>query len=270
MKLLFLGAKSVVAVLCLVTILAGCSTDEETTAPPAVDEIGSIRLKIDNVYGTKELALGANFMTAGSETITIETLKYFVSNVRLQRTDGTTYVVPQDASYFLIDEAIPASQRLRLDNVPAGDYAAVTFTIGVDSLRSTMDVTQRTGALDVGGAAAGMYWTWNSGYIFFKMEGEVLAAGTNPKVPFILHIGGFGGLNNPTVNNIRSVTLRLPETARVRAGNTPEVHILADVAKMFALDPVLSLRAKPVIMLAQESVDISRRYASMFSVDHVH
>jgi hypothetical protein len=39
---------------------------------------------------------------------------------------------------------------------------------------------------------------------------------------------------------------------------------------MFALDPVLSLRAKPVIMLAQESVDISRRYASMFSVDHVH
>ena len=264
------GVLHALAVAYLVVSVTGCPNTDDPTTPPAPNETGTMRLKIDNVFGARDLAIGTRFVTAGSETITVETLKYFISNIRLHKADGSSFIYPQAASYFLVDEANPASQGLRLDGVPSGDYSAVTFMMGVDSLRSTMDVAQRTGALDIGGAAAGMYWTWNSGYIHFKMEGTVEPADPNPMVPFKLHIGGFGGLNNPTVNNIRSVTLSLPENARVRANATPEVHILADVAKMFAIDPVLSLRSKPVIMLAPESIDISRRYASMFSVDHVH
>ena len=68
------------------------------------------------------------------------------------------------------------SQEVVLKNIPAGDYNQITFTIGVDSLRSTMDVSKRPGVLDPAQGHDGMYWTWNSGYIFFKMEGISPAA----------------------------------------------------------------------------------------------
>ena len=65
-----------------------------------------------------------------------------------------------------------------------------------------MDVSQRTGVLDPSGAGADMYWTWNSGYIFFKMEGTSPAA-TGMGNSFMYHIGGFGGYSAPTINNIK-------------------------------------------------------------------
>ena len=72
--------------------------------------------------------------------------------------------------YFLIDES-DADTHEPVLSVPEGEYKTLSFILGVDSLRNTMDVSQRTGVLDVSGAATDMYWSWNSGYIFFKMEG---------------------------------------------------------------------------------------------------
>ena len=33
-------------------------------------------------------------------------LKYYVSNISFEKADGSTHVIPQDESYFFIDESI--------------------------------------------------------------------------------------------------------------------------------------------------------------------
>ena len=104
-------------------------------------------------------------------------LNYYISNIKLRTTGGNEFIVPQDSSYFLMTENEEESQEVKIRNIPAGDYNEITFTIGVDSLRSTMDISKRTGVLDPAQGHDDMYWSWNSGYIFVKMEG------TSPSAP---------------------------------------------------------------------------------------
>ena len=62
--------------------------------------------------------------------------------------------------------------------------------IGVDSARNTSGA--QLGALD---PANSMFWSWNSGYIFVRMEGNSPQS-TQPYNKLQFHIGGFKGATN--------------------------------------------------------------------------
>lgn len=246
-------------------------------------DLGTLEMEFDSRFGDDDLVLGTEYTTAHGETVKISKLQYFISNIVLHNEDGTEYVVPQNDSYFLIKEDKAGSNLLKISNIPAGNYDHVEFTVGVDSLRNTMDVSQRTGALDVGGDAAGMYWSWNSGYIFFKIEGE------SPSAPFDstlngnfwwYHIGGFGGMTSKTINNIRTLELELPhETGgghdhdsviKVRKDGDPHLHLFTDVSKIFGGTTAVKIAENPIVMFAPYSVEISKNFADVFKIDHIH
>ena len=69
----------------------------------------------------------------------INLLRYYISAIELETTDGKVYkdvlevTATGSKGYYLIDEANPASQVVELDNIPAGKYSKITFTVGVDS-----------------------------------------------------------------------------------------------------------------------------------------
>ena len=117
-----------------------------------------------------------------------------------------------------------------------------------------------------------MYWVWNSGYIFLKLEGTstVLPAADNA---FFYHIGGFGGYNSPTINNIKSITLTSTGAAAEVRKNKPEaphIHILADALKVLNGPTPISIAANPMVMFNPFSVNIANNYQSMFKIDHIH
>ena len=192
-----------------------------------------------------------------------------MSNIKLTRTDGSQYVVPVDSSYFLVKEDIPTSQTITLTNVPTGDYKSVSFVIGVDSLRSTMDIGKRTGVLDPAGdltSANGMYWSWNSGYIFLKLEG------TSPSAPkdatglniFRYHIGFFGGRDTRTINNLKTVPVIFNgEVATVLPKQRPTITIQADVLKLFDGPATVSIAKNPEVMVSDYSATVANNYAQM-------
>lgn len=261
-------------------LLASCSKKDDN-APDFNEKIKApLIVEFDNVIGGDHdlhlnEASAANVNAAGEQFI-ITNLKYYISNIILTTTDGDEYVVPQDSSYFLIDEADEESHEAHI-NVPEGDYKTLKFTIGVDSLRSTMDISKRTGVLDPADGHDGMYWGWNPGYIFFKMEGTSPAAPADPTGQHIFryHIGGFGGYSAPTINNIKTVTLDLSEVgasgiARVRVGRAPEIHLFADILKVFSGNTNVSIAANPQVMFSDFSLNIANNYASMFSHNHTH
>lgn len=236
-------------------------------------DTGTLQLTFDNVVGNQDLQLATGSYTNSSgEPFGVSLLNYFVSNIRLQRSDGSTYTVPQDSSYFLVRESDPASQTITLHGVPTGAYTGVTYLVGVDSLRSTMDVSRRKGVLEPGGGHnGGMYWDWNSGYIFFKLEGSSPAVAPDPtgESRFLYHVGLFGGYDSKTINNLRTVSLPLSGGGlQLGVGQTAGVVIQADVLKVFEGSARISLAANPTVMVSTFSSTIASNYAGMFRVTH--
>ena len=228
-----------------------------------------ISVEFDNIVGSSDLQLNTgNYTNALGQSFKVTKLKYYVSNFTFTNVDGTIYTAPQSDSYFLIDESNTAMHEAEL-NIPEGEYKTVSFMIGVDSLRNTTDVSTRTGVLDVSGAASDMYWSWNSGYIFLKVEGtspSITAAGN----VFQYHVGGFGGYTSATPNNIKTVTLDLTArgTPKVKTGRSPNIHLLVDIMKAFNGSTNIDFNAPATVHSTSGGVVIANNYATMVNHDH--
>lgn len=230
-----------------------------------------LSIEFDNIVGGQDLQLNTgSYTNAAGDSFSVSLLQYFISNIRLIKEDGSEYMVPQDSSYFLIRENDRDTRFARV-NVPEGDYTSLSFVLGVDSLRSTMDISQRKGVLDPSGGMDGMYWGWNSGYIFFKLEGISPQAPLDPggQHKFRYHIGGFGGYSAPTINNIRTVTLDLNPggIAKVRSGRKSNIHLKVDIAQAFAATTRVSIAANSTVMFSAFSASIADNYTTMFRHD---
>ena len=235
-------------------------------------ELVDLTLQFDNVAGNKDLVLNSgDYTNASGESLNVSQLQYFVSNIRFTGPNGRAFSVNQDDSYFLIQESEPATQTIKL-KVPAGEYNKLTFLLGVDSLRNTMPIDKRKGVLDPSNSMDnGMYWTWNSGYIFFKMEGTSNAAPEDPtgNRKFRYHIGGFGGYSARTINNIKKINLDLSKlgTAKAKKGRNATIHIKADILKTFNGVANLSIAAHSSVMFSEYSVNVANNYSKMFFHD---
>lgn len=252
-------------ILSIVIFFASCKKDDTSLYNPNVK--ADLSVEFDNIAGSSDLQLNTGTYTnASGETFKVTKLKYYVSNFILTKTDGTVYTVPQNESYFLIDES-DGTEHAPVLKVPEGEYKTLSFVLGVDSLRSTKDISERTGVLDPTAAGGDMYWGWNSGYIFFKIEGTSSASMMGD---FMYHIGGFGGYTSPTINNIKTITLDL--TARgipqVKQGKETNIHLMVDILKVFNGSPNLSIAANPMVMFDPYSTNIANNYTAMFRHDH--
>jgi hypothetical protein len=255
-------------------LFAACNDDSEDIKDPEIEAgKGKLVLQFDNVVGSEDLVLDNKTYTNGvGESLTISRFNYFVSNIRLLREDGKSYTIPQDSSYFRIVESDPKSQTVFLNNIPDGNYSGIEYMIGVDSLRSVSGIEKRGGALDPSGEMSGdgMYWAWNSGYIFLKLEGaSPQSSASNGK--FYYHIGLFGGFNERTVNNIRSVKIDLGvNKAIVKGDSVPRIKLYADVEKVYNGSNAISFDKNPSIMTDPVlSVMVANNYKSMFSLAEV-
>jgi len=249
----------------LAVVMGAVSCSNDTIDP---NEKSSVILKFDNFVGNEALVLDSKtYKTSSGEDFSVSTFNYFVSNIELQNSDGSTFKVTD--KYFLVRQKDTQSLRVTLEDIPAGDYTALSYIIGVDSLKSVSDISQRTGVLDPASYGTdNMYWSWNSGYIFMKLEG-ISPNSTEPNKDFKFHIGGFGGLTGPTANNLKKVELNFGgEVAKVRASQSPEIHIVSDVLKVFGSN--LKISEASVIMNPTKGLTVSANYKSMFKVDHIH
>ncbi|MDE3126315.1 MAG: hypothetical protein KGK14_12420 [Bacteroidota bacterium] len=253
----------------IVLVIFFTSCKKDITPEYNSSATGQLSVEFDNVVGNQDLQLNTGVYTnASGETFKLTLLKYFVSNFILTKTDGTTYIVPQDSCYFLIDESSPNTTIPKL-RVPEGEYSKLSFVLGVDSLRNTVDISKRTGVLDPAGTAAGMYWSWNSGYIFFKMEGTSPVSTQNGNI-FQYHIGLFGGYTAPTINNLKTITLDLTArgTAKIKATKSANIHLLVDIMKVFNGTTNISIAKNSVVMVSPFSATIANNYVNMFSHNH--
>ncbi|MES2628415.1 MAG: MbnP family protein [Bacteroidota bacterium] len=250
--------KSILFIAATAALLFTSCKKEKITGDPGT-LTGNMIIELDPKWNTEAFVPGKTYINQFGEDFTPSLFKYYVSNIVLTAKDGSTWSQPN--SYHIIDHKNGANE-LVLKNIFAGDYTSVSFTIGVDSVRNVSGAQE--GALD---PANQMFWSWNTGYIFFKLEGKS-SASADSTVSY--HTGGFTGANNA----LRTVTLSL-ETAgiatEINPDETPEVHVFVDAAKVFygASDIKISEMSSNH-MPGAKAAKLADNYRGMFKVDHVH
>ncbi|MBV8255352.1 MAG: hypothetical protein JO154_22315 [Chitinophaga sp.] len=234
-------------------VMAACS---KSLQPQANAPITAVHIQFNNYVGNVPLQLNAGaYMNTAGEQYTVSKFLYYVSNFQLTDINGKTITLPQ--RYFLVDQATDSTKKITLDSVPVGQYTAIKWTIGVDSIRNVSGV--QAGAL---APENGMFWTWNSGYIMAKMEGHSPQATTALNV-FLFHIGGF----KQPYNALKTISITLPSTLTAGANHQAKINIKADADKWFHTPNTVSIAQSSIIMAAGvNAMAIAENYQQMFSV----
>ena len=128
-------------------------------------------------YNNEKIVLSKSYQNNYADNFSINKLQFYISDLRFYSQNKE--VLEYHKKYILID--IENENSLKI-SIPSNlMFDQVLFNIGID------EETNKTGAkggdLD---PIHGMYWTWNSGYINFKLEGLY-----NNNNEFMFHIGGF-------------------------------------------------------------------------------
>jgi hypothetical protein len=214
----------------------------------------TLQLVFTNTVGHDSLELGKEYKNSHNETFSVTNFKYYLKGFYLIEKQGNKKVILAD-DYFLIDERKPESKAIEL-KITGGQYSAIGFSIGVDSVHNISGVQE--GALD---PVNGMFWTWNTGYIMAKLEGKSPLS----KAPFgniTYHIGGF----KPRENVLREVLLPLPAFT-VKDGKSAEIIINADINKWFTGENEIKIAEHAFFMNpGLVAVKIADNYAKMFTI----
>jgi MbnP len=239
--------------LCGIWTLTACQKEIGSST----GETGPVELRFQNFVGSQPLTLGGSYTNAFAENFTVNKFKYYITNIELLNT-GSGKKKPVPDSYFLVDQANPASLNIDID-AATGSYNAISFLIGVDSIRNVSGA--QTGALD---PLMDMFWTWNSGYIMAKMEGTSPVSSL-PDQMIEYHIGGFKGENNV----VRQVILAFPSSLEreVLKNSKLIVDVQADLNTWFQNPNSLSITDYPTCTSPGElAKKYSENYSKMFSI----
>lgn len=186
-----------------------------------------VELKINLRVGDQPLQFGQTYQTPQGQRYQLDLLKFYISEVALVRPDGREVRVDGLVlAEFKRDAPTQGVSVMKMD-VPAGQYRGIRFNVGVPRELNHLDAGTQQMPL---GVNSGMYWAWNPGYIFYRLEGIALLPEGNQK--WVIHMG--------TDSYRIPVRLQDLQTRRVQINILPSGGVIAlnlDVAKAFQPGP---------------------------------
>ena len=153
---------------------------------PVVVEFEQMSLKMEGKFQFNWKNIPLQFVDS---LLHVETLRCYVGHIELL--DMNKQIIGRDSvSYRLID--FKNSNSLNFSVNTNSNYASyVRLTLGVDSITNAAGI--HCCALD---PANGMYWSWQSGYIQFKLEGK-----EKNGTALNLHLGGFSNAHMSSITD---------------------------------------------------------------------
>ncbi|MFT5834847.1 MAG: hypothetical protein ACI97N_002489 [Cognaticolwellia sp.] len=158
-----------------------CKTNEVSTLNSTSTDKFSITFQ--PVFGAENLILNQKYPINETDSIEINVLRFYISNIEFYNHDKLIHKVL--SSYHLIDLDDKKSLKIDLESIQNRPFNKIKCHLGIDS---TTNVSGAFGHdLD---PTKGMYWTWQSGYINFKLEGKSELCPTRNN-QFKYHLGGY-------------------------------------------------------------------------------
>ncbi|MBI3239623.1 MAG: hypothetical protein HYZ43_12420 [Flavobacteriia bacterium] len=165
---LSVGKTVLLSIAFLITGFTHAQTDWTIIFKPMIEQLP---LELNQTYILK------------NDTFRIETLRFYLSNLSFLNEGKTVFTQPE--SFHLVDAEDSMSYRIAFHSPKKVVFDEIQFNVGIDSTTNVAGVMG--GDLD---PTKGMYWSWQSGYINFKLEGWNPKS-TARKHEFQYHLGGY-------------------------------------------------------------------------------
>ncbi len=194
-------------------------------------------------FGIDKLVQDKKYWCAAKgDSISLSMCRFYVSNMKLLKDD----VEWGRMEYKLIDLFDSTTTRMDIPHYSRNGVNAVRFYLGIDSVRNVAGVG--SGDLD---PTKGMYWSWQSGYINMKLEGNSKLC-SKSKNEFQYHLGGYASPNNA----LQLVELKLEKGE--------SYNIKVDVEQFFSRTDMRE--TAHVMSPALKAVELSVNASKMFSI----
>lgn len=222
------------SVICFILFtLSFCLTAQES----------DLKIRFNPSFNNETIILNKPYLF-NNDSISFEILKFYISNIQLFQNEQLVYT--EIKKHHLIDLENPKSLEIIISKAPSTPFNSIVFKLGIDS------ITNVSGAfgedLD---PTNGMYWTWQSGYINFKLEGITALCPTRNNF-FQFHIGGYQYPFNTIqsikieTNNATEITIDilvdkllskidLRETFEIMSPNKKAVELACLISSVFKL-----------------------------------
>jgi hypothetical protein len=222
--------------------------------PKVKHDKGQLIVRFKHVVENELLKLdSANYKNELGQSYTISKFKYYIGQIHLKNSKGKDFIFKD---YFLINEDEELSKQIKLNNIPNGNYKSISFILGVDSLHNCSGA--QSGALDPLNA---MFWAWNTGYIFLKLEGKSSFSKSSGNM-FEFHIGGY---KQPT-NCIRKIELDLTKNPIIITNKTSFLELKTNAGELLKSPTTIDFSILSSVTDLKNADLIANNYKDMFSV----
>jgi hypothetical protein len=242
--------------LVLTTLFLSCKKDVKIEPPVVVPDKSPVVVFTVNAFANNRSVKASEWYSNSlNDSFTVSKLNYYISNIKLKSADGSVFAEPD--SYHL-NKHLQGINSFTLNNVPEGSYTSVEFIIGVDSAHNVSG--SKTGALD---ETQGMFWDWNTGYVFFKLEGICKTIANPQQKDYSIHVGGFSGANNCLQKCTFDLSANMLSPKKNRQSRVT-FHLHAD--EIFINPSVIGFDAYGAVSGGKQAKTVSANYRDMFEV----
>lgn len=194
------------------------------------------------MFGDSTLVLSTySYKLNDKDSIQFDVLKFYISGIEFLNKGKPVW--KEENSFHLIDASQEKTMSVILKRSSSIICDQIKFNIGIDS---TINVSGAMGGdLD---PTKGMYWTWQSGYINFKLEG-ISNVCKSKNQEFQYHVGGY----ESPFNAFQTVTLDCKRSNKIEI-DIKELLSGIDLSKQ---DHIMSPSAEAVVLAQKISKTFS-------------
>ncbi|MBI9035171.1 MAG: hypothetical protein JEZ03_11935 [Bacteroidales bacterium] len=153
-------------------------------------QVGNEDLEVDELLYTD--AAGYKYL--------INEIQYFISDVRLYKSDGTVKHIQDWKAIHYVDTDIQTTHQWEVfDEITPGTYDSISFVFGIDS-------ASNQSYMYVNSPENNMFWPdqLGGGYHYMKCNGKYESEDGAPLLPFNLHLG-IGQVYSGETNDVNQI-----------------------------------------------------------------
>lgn len=282
--------KSYILLAVAAILLISCTEKEDITNP-------TFSIKLDHSAN-----IGDVLYDGAGNGFTLTKLTYFVTDIVLHKSNGDQVAIDNEIGATIVDLEDAAEGGAIVYNdilgVQKGNYTSVSFKIGVSEEIFSEGEEAQGRILTLANENGGdMIWSWTTGYIFTKIEGELTGTtgvngeddhnGHDHKIfkttstnhngvdhglegtAFMRHVGNKGTGENRT-DRVRTITLDFNGQEVVVGNVDSSIHLKVDVAKFLDGTEKIDIVATDPNAMTASTTEIADNLEDVFSFNHKH
>jgi hypothetical protein len=233
-----------------------CKPKDTKPKPIPQPEPAQLQFSVLPCMGNDTLFYNTYYSLDQGDTLKVSKCNVFISGIRLV---GTAATISESNSYHLVRTHQPQTHNFIWNTTQFGTYHALQLTIGIDSARNCSGV--QSGDLDPA-YASDMFWSWTTGYIFLKLEGNSpQSKNFNQFVEY--HIGGFSGSNKTQ----KTITIPFNTPLNISSGAQKKINLKLDVKQLFnGVNKIKISEQASILSIGLKAVQFSSNFTQLITL----